>query len=169
MPVAVLHPKIAFRDLSNRAEANDDGIEPKRVNHRAQPQRRAYLPPYARLRAALDLAEGPDQSVLVSCEGLKSCIRLLLRGVEVDEEWYRTEYADVSDAISKGVFRSAKQHFVESGYFEGRRPGRVAVDENWYSRAYPDVSESVEFGEIGSCQEHFDRYGEREGRFPSED
>ena len=93
----------------------------------------------------------------------------MLRGVRVDEDWYLRQYPDVGEAIAKGVFRSAKHHFIESGYFECRRSARVVVDEDWYSRAYPDVGESVEFGEMSSCQEHFDRYGEDEGRLPVQD
>ncbi len=132
-------------------------------------QQRAYLIPYARLRELLGFETGDEQPVLLHAEKLQQAVRMLLRGVYVDEDWYSSQYPDVRDAIAKGVFRSGKHHFIESGYFEGRRPARVVVDENWYSRAYPDVGESVEFGEIGSCQEHFDRYGEREGRLPAQD
>ncbi len=129
----------------------------------------AYLISYARLRELLGFASDDEQAVLLSAEALQNAVRMLLRGIHVDGDWYERQYPDVKDAIANGIFRSAKHHFIESGYFEGRRPARVIVDENWYSRAYPDVGESVEFGEISSCQEHFDRYGEREGRLPAQD
>jgi hypothetical protein len=129
----------------------------------------AYLISYTRLRELLDV-RGDDQGTLVlSPDRLVQAVKMLLRAVQVDEDWYLRQHPDVREAVAKGTFRSAKHHFTESGYFEGRKPARVLVDEEWYGRAYPDVSESVEFGELRSCQEHFDRYGENEGRLPAED
>jgi len=132
-------------------------------------KQQAYLIPYARLCELLNFGSDQDQPLVLSADKLRQAVRMLLRGVCVDEEWYCRQYPDVREAVASGVFRSAKHHFVESGYFEGRRPARVVVDETWYSQAYPDVGESVEFGEMGSCQEHFDRYGENEGRLPVQD
>jgi hypothetical protein len=129
----------------------------------------AYLIPYARLSELLGFSGGDQQSVALSKDRLEHAVKMLLRAVQVDEDLYLGQHPDVREAVAKGVFRSAKHHFIESGYFEGRKPARVFVDEEWYGRAYPDVSESVEFGELGSCQEHFDRYGESEGRLPAED
>ena len=94
-------------------------------------------------------------------------IKHLLRGVHVDEEWYRRTYDDVDAAIKGGAYESAKHHFVEDGYFEGRRPCPVRVDEAWYVATYPDVAEGMELGDIQSAQEHFDQHGYREGRFPA--
>ena len=135
----------------------------------AQRKQNAHLVPYKRLRQLLGFEPDDLQPVPLSAERLQQTLRLLLRAVHVDEDWYLRQHPDVKEAVAKGVFRSAKHHFIESGYFEGRRPARVIVDEEWYARAYPDVSESIEFGELASCQEHFDRYGEDEGRLPSED
>jgi hypothetical protein len=94
-------------------------------------------------------------------------VKRLLRGVHVDETWYRSTYEDVDAAIGAGTYQSAKHHFVEDGYFEGRRSGPVAVDETWYRNTYPDVAEGLELGDITSAQEHFDEYGYREGRLPA--
>jgi hypothetical protein len=55
---------------------------------------------------------------------------------------------------------------VASGYFEGRKCGRVLVDEKWYLTEYPDVAEGIELGEFMSAQQHFDSHGEEEGRLP---
>ena len=129
----------------------------------------AYLIPYTRLRELLDFRGDDQESVVLSPDRLEQAVKMLLRAVQVDEDWYLRQHPDVREAVAKGTFRSAKHHFTESGYFEGRKPARVLVDEEWYGRAYPDVSESVEFGELRSCQEHFDRYGENEGRLPAED
>ncbi|MBH5399929.1 hypothetical protein HZZ13_19360 [Bradyrhizobium sp. CNPSo 4010] len=128
---------------------------------------RAYVVPYGRLKELLSFDGRRD--LVLAPEQVLNAIKLLLRGVEVDETWYLNEYADVKEAVNQGAFRSARHHFIENGYFEERRPFPVVVDDDWYGRAYPDVAEGVEFGEISSFQEHFEMYGEREGRFPSED
>lgn len=134
-----------------------------------RPGSRPYVVPYARLFEQLQQNGENASSLSMTIGQFQACIRLILRGVEVDEEWYQRHYPDVKEAITAGVFRSAKHHFVESGYFEGRRPAPVVVDEEWYGRAYADVGEGIEFGEIQSCQDHFERYGEKEGRFPTQD
>jgi hypothetical protein len=103
----------------------------------------------------------------IDAEKVRSIIKHLLRGVHVDEEWYRKTYDDVDAAIKNGSYESSKHHFVEVGYFEGRRPGPVRVNEAWYVETYPDVAEGIELGEIQSAQEHFDEHGYQEGRLPS--
>ena len=40
----------------------------------------------------------------------------------VDEAWYRETYPDVDEAIRQGREVSAKSHFIEQGYHEGRKP-----------------------------------------------
>jgi hypothetical protein len=128
-----------------------------------------YVMPFK--RAIQELGIDPTaipETVSLSREKLEWLIKILLRALEVDEKWYRTTYPDVDAAIKDGSYKSAKHHFVEDGYFEGRRPGRVLVDERWYKLTYPDIVEGIEFGEITSCQEHFEEYGEAEGRLPRE-
>jgi hypothetical protein len=106
--------------------------------------------------------------VLLNREKLEQLIKILLRAVTIDEDWYRKTYPDVDAAIKDGVYKSAKHHFVENGYFEGRRAGMTVVDEDWYRQAYPDIAEGIELGQFASCQEHFDQHGEAEGRLPME-
>jgi hypothetical protein len=110
----------------------------------------------------------PPTELRLTGDQLKSVMKSLLRGVSVDEVWYRRVYPDVDQAIRDGGYKSAKHHFVEDGYFEGRRPGIAVVDENWYLSVYQDVAEGVETGEITSCQDHFESHGEAEGRLPRE-
>jgi hypothetical protein len=42
--------------------------------------------------------------------------------IDVDEPWYVSEYQDVRDAVNNGFFPSARDHFLEAGYREGRMP-----------------------------------------------
>src|SRR5262249_19320104 len=106
------------------------------------------------------------ESVVLTKDQLFSFIRNLLRSVPVDEEWYRKTYPDVDEAIEEGRIASGREHFISSGYFEGRKAGRTVVDENFYLATYPDVAEGIEFGEIQSAQEHFETHGAEEGRLP---
>jgi hypothetical protein len=95
-------------------------------------------------------------------------IQLLLSALEVNEDWYLNQYPDVAQAISEGKVKSARQHFVDNGYFEGRLPFEITVDERWYQREYPDVAESIKKGGELSAQTHFLRDGYKEGRLPFE-
>ena len=92
-----------------------------------------YLPPFAFVKQKYRITAATDRDrVSLVYKDLLEITRLFLRGVAVDEEWYLKEYPDVGEAISDGQFKSAKHHFVENGYFEGRRPHAFEVDEEWY-------------------------------------
>jgi hypothetical protein len=43
-----------------------------------------------------------------------------LRGasIELDEAWYLKQYEDIALAVAEGSINSARQHFVDDGYFE---------------------------------------------------
>jgi hypothetical protein len=128
-----------------------------------------YVVPYVTILKEVNLySSNVPGEVRLSVEQFQRMIKGLLRGVSVDEQWYRTTYRDVDEAIRAGAYKSAKHHFIENGYFEGRRPNYPVVDESWYMSAYKDVAEGIEFGDIRSCQQHFDEYGESEGRLPQE-
>jgi hypothetical protein len=95
-------------------------------------------------------------------------IRLLLQHVHVDENWYRENYQDVEDAISRGAIASAREHYIAAGYFEDRFPHWIVVDTAWYLDNNPDVAEGVRLGNINSAEEHFQMAGFKEGRLPFE-
>jgi hypothetical protein len=76
------------------------------------------------------------------------------------------KYEDIEQAVTSGDVKSAKHHFANDGYFEGRLPGPIVVDTDWYLTQYPDVAESVRRGDFASAQAHFDQDGFREGRLP---
>jgi hypothetical protein len=86
--------------------------------------------------------------------------------IHVDEAWYLKQAPDVREAVERGEFRSAADHYVKVGYFEHRMPYLIEVDEHWYREAYPDIGEAVEQGVFVSGQAHFRELGFREGRFP---
>ncbi len=74
----------------------------------------------------------------------------------------------MDEAIKAGAYRSGRQHFVEHGYFEGRRPFELEIDEAFYMRQYPDIQEGISKGLLESAREHFVKNGYEEGRIPAE-
>jgi len=127
----------------------------------------SYLPPFAFVKHKYKITANADRDrTALLYRDLIDIVKLLLRGVTIDEKWYLAQYPDVAEAIEGGMFKSAKHHFVENGYFEGRRSAQFEVDE--YLTTYPDVADGIEAGNIVSATEHFLSNGYAEGRLPSE-
>jgi hypothetical protein len=99
-------------------------------------------------------------------EDVQQMIRSLLTVIEVDEAFYLERNKDVAEGIARGDIRSAREHFVDHGYFEGRLPYPIKVDEAWYLETHVDVADTVRRGEYASGQDHFDGPGYPEGREP---
>jgi hypothetical protein len=128
-----------------------------------------YFPPFEVIRRSVDISTVRGElRVNVSYEDFVKLLKMMVSGIEVDEDWYASQYEDIGQAIRTGSIRSARQHFVNDGYFEGRSAFPVKVDEAWYLRQYPDVAESIRRGILTSAQEHFDLDGYKEGRLPFE-
>ena len=127
-----------------------------------------YVVPFNVLLKQVGLPDHLDegQQVQMTREQLLSLVRKLLVSVPVDDKWYIATYPDVEQGIQGGSVKSAKDHFVSNGYFEGRLPAKVVVDEAFYTSRYPDVAEGIDEGEIQSAQEHFETHGFVEGRIP---
>jgi len=66
--------------------------------------------------------------VSVDPRALLEVIGRFIRQIDVDEDGYRREYADVARAIERGEILSARDHFLEFGYFEGRNPTPPAAE-----------------------------------------
>jgi hypothetical protein len=126
-----------------------------------------YLPPFELLKRLLTISNVRGET-MVSCpyENMVQMIRKLIMGVEVDEAWYLERYPDIADAIERGVVKSARLHFVNDGYFEGRIPFPIQVNERYYLAENQGVADYVRTGMLESGQQHFDENGYAEGRLP---
>ena len=126
-----------------------------------------YLPPFEVLKALLTISNVKGE-LMVTCsyENLVQMLRQLIIGVEVDEKWYLDRYPDIADAIKQGLVQSARLHFVNDGYFEGRMPFPIHVDERYYLAQNSGVADYVRKGMLESGQQHFDENGYQEGRLP---
>jgi hypothetical protein len=89
--------------------------------------------------------------------------------ISVDSHWYLTTYPDAAEAIQRGIYKSALDHYLKIGFRTGYLPAEPAVDERWYLNRYPDVAEAVRAGKVSSATTHYVRSGYAEGRFPSGD
>ena len=128
-----------------------------------------YLPPFDQIRRMAQVATvAGELRVSLSYDDFIKLLRLMISGIEVDEAWYLQQHEDIARAVAAGAVASAKQHFVDDGYFEGRLPFPMKIDERWYLEHNPDVAESVRKGLVSSAQQHFTDDGYREGRLPHE-
>jgi hypothetical protein len=126
-----------------------------------------YLPPFEIIKGMLHLTTTRGRTrVDMAYEDMQKMVRILLSGVDVDEEFYLLHNPDVGEGIRSGTIRLAREHFADLGYFEGRLPYFVAVDEEWYRANHPDILETIETGDYKSGQDHFDGPGYSEGRKP---
>ena len=115
-----------------------------------------YIAPFETVRNILTISKtSGNETIAEFYEPFLDALRLLLAGVDVDEGWYLAQNPDIAEAIRAGMTESAKRHFVEYGYFEGRLPFYIAVDERWYLLQNPDVAENVRRGVVESAQRHF--------------
>jgi hypothetical protein len=102
------------------------GLDP--YEHSCLPPQQPPAPPYpsfheVALELGIDPAPDPQEAdAPVDRESVMKALRLFVRAIPVDEEWYRTSYPDAAQAISEGAFVSASEHFTDFGYFEGRSP-----------------------------------------------
>jgi hypothetical protein len=124
-----------------------------------------YLPPFERIKRNIR-ATGSSSRANMAAEDVVRLVQALLVGIDVDEAWYLEQNEDVANGIMEGKLISAKQHFIDHGYFEGRVPFQMMVDEAWYLAKNPDVAEQVEQGTFVSAQAHFEASGYFEGRLP---
>ena len=128
-----------------------------------------FIPPFKVVSGRLSLVKvNGTARVNNTYDDFVEIVKSLLRGIAFEEKWYIAKYPDVAEAVRAGAFRSGRQHFIDVGYFEGRRPREFDVDETWYLKTYPDVAEGIGKGEIKSAHEHFNDHGYEEGRFPAE-
>ena len=128
-----------------------------------------YFPPFEVIRRSVDISTVRGElRVTMSYEDFVKILKLMIGGLQVDEEWYARAYEDIGQAVRAGVIPSGRRHFINDGYFEGRLPFPIQVDEAWYLRQYPDVAEGIRNGTLVSGQRHFELDGYKEGRLPFE-
>jgi hypothetical protein len=127
-----------------------------------------FPPAFATIESRLEVTPARGElRVRIDSGLLREFMSSLLESIPVDEAWYRNAYPGVSQAVARGVFTDARQHFMRHGYFESRWPFKMYPDETWYLARYPDAKRDVDSGTYRSAREHFSRVGYRQGRLPT--
>jgi hypothetical protein len=99
---------------------------------------------------------------------LASMIRAAIACVPVDEAFYLAAYKDVAAAVELGQYRSARDHYVKSGYLENRIPYDLDLDADWYVNVYKDIAAAAANPSF-DARRHFHFKGYKEGRWPRRD
>jgi SAM-dependent methyltransferase len=77
------------------------------------------LPPFAMLKKSIqDLT---DNGALPLAPAIRGILAPILTKQPFDEEWYLATYPDIAEATRLNRTISPRTHFIEHGYFEGRR------------------------------------------------
>ena len=96
----------------------------------------SYLLPFAFVKHKYKITANTDRDrMALLYRDLIDIVKLLLRGVAIDEEWYLAQYPDVAEAIEGGMFKSGQASLRRKRLF--RRPpvgairgGRGVVPDN---------------------------------------
>ena len=130
----------------------------------------AYVPHIDLLLAAMrigrDRLEG-DSKIAVDAGMLRALIQLAVGQQPFSEAFYRATYPDIAEAHAAGTVPDLHQHFVTTGFFEGRAGALPEMHDAYYMATYPDVAQALRRGEVASPTEHYVRSGAAEGRVPN--
>ena len=130
-----------------------------------------YLPHIDLLLQALRINRerlASRSKIAIDARLLRALLQALAATLPFSSEFYLKTYPDVADAYAAGKIPDLHQHFIESGYLEGRQGHAPEVDEDYYRATYRDVAQAVEKGELVSGTEHYLRSGAAEGRAPNQ-
>lgn len=90
-----------------------------------------------------------------------------IQSVDFEDQDYLRKNPDVAAALRRGEWASGREHFLSSGYFEGRSGAGLDVAESWYVRANPDVARALQNKEWTSGDAHYHNRGMYEWRSPN--
>ena len=130
----------------------------------------AYFPHIALLLRALRINRerlGGRSKIAVDARLFCALLQEVAARQGFSAEFYLKSYPDIADAYAAGNIADLHQHFINTGYLEGRQGAPVAVDEAFYAATYPDVAKAVAKGRITSGSDHYLRSGAAEGRLPN--
>lgn len=134
----------------------------------AQP---AFLPHIELLLQSLRISRDRLNSrskVAIDTRLLRTLLQCLARQLPFDPIFYQENNPDIATAHAAGQITDLHQHFIESGFFEGRFGAPPPVDEPFYATSYKDIGDAIRRGDIVSGADHYMRSGAAEGRIPSE-
>ena len=105
--------------------------------------------------------------IAIDAKLLRGLLRAIVAMLPFSEEFYLATYPDIAEAHASGQIPDLRQHFLDSGFFEGRFGADPGVDDAFYATQYKDVAKAVLKGEVPSALDHYLHTGAAEGRVPS--
>lgn len=129
-----------------------------------------YFPSYKFLLSAAKeqrTADGKLQALTLPLPVVSALLRELFAATGFDEQDYLARYPDVRELVRSKQDQTAVEHFVNSGFFEGRLANCAPVAEEWYRKRNPDVWQAIKKGQFKDAKEHYFTSGANEGRAPS--
>ncbi len=130
----------------------------------------AYVPHIDLLLSALRVERerlDGQSKIAVDAALLRALIQLAVEQLPFNEAFYRATYPDVAAAHASGAVPNLREHFVRTGFFEGRAGALPEMHDAYYVATYPDVAQALRRGEMASASEHYVRSGAAEGRAPN--
>ena len=128
-----------------------------------------YVPHFDAILKNLGISQDDfqaKQTIEVPAPLLKMLLQIAVASGEFNKDGYLSENMDIAQAVKTADINPLR-HYIEFGFFEGRKGACPPVDENWYRRTYSDIDSAVQKGELASGREHFIVQGASEGRAPS--
>jgi hypothetical protein len=125
---------------------------------------------YSNLQKLVQQTRKPDGGTEVKLpkDVFDRLLRAALAGSHFDEEWYLKTNPDVAAAVRSRKIGSGREHYISTGYYEGRLPYEIDVDEEYYFGRNDDVKRAARAKKVKSAKEHWYSNGIKEGRDPSE-
>ncbi len=130
----------------------------------------AVLPHAAHLLQSLRISREAlttRSKVAIGTQLLRTLLREAIRNMPFDEAAYREANPDLVAGQRAGDIGDLHEHYIQTGYLEGRVATPLAVDEAFYLSTYTDAQDAMRRGDISSAREHYLRQGAAEGRLPS--
>lgn len=129
-----------------------------------------YVPHYDAILHAIgtnrdEIKERSEISIPVTL--LRFLLQMAVAQGEFNSAGYLAQNKDIREAAKSGRIPDPRRHYIDFGFFEGRRGATPAVDESWYRRTYSDIAPAIRTATIASGSEHFDAIGAEEFRAPS--
>ena len=107
-----------------------------------------------------------EETLVIKVELLRLLLQTALLSLPFSADWYVTTYPDIRDAFEAGKIIDLREHFLSTGFFEGRLGAPPEMNEEWYLEQFPDVRKAMRAGEVPSAARHYETVGVREWRAP---
>ncbi|MEO1043422.1 MAG: hypothetical protein AAFX52_14160 [Pseudomonadota bacterium] len=129
-----------------------------------------FFPQWADLAAfaGIQADDLNEETVNVRSDFIRLLMHRLLEALPFSEKAYLNANPDIAQAVESGQVSSGFEHYMVTGYFEGRHAGDFAVNPTWYLGNNSDVREAALRGEVSDAARHFQSTGFHEGRTGTE-